>query len=159
MIALEGKADTAGQMPDGRDKFAADFRRQNTCNREFQRDHGQPHDEIGLTIEGERRLKSAVLGKDIKKPGGHLVVTTINKTAVSYLLAIVAAEQVLGLVPQQTHTWEKFISPEQLESSLQAKGMRTMQRTGLFYNPMLPRWSIVPFTGVNYMMHFIKPSA
>ena len=45
-----------------------------------------------------------------------MVVTTINKTQLSYLLAIVAAEYVLGLVPQGTHEWEKFVEPKKLKS-------------------------------------------
>ena len=45
-----------------------------------------------------------------------MVVTTINKTQLSYLLAIVAAEYVLGLVPQGTHEWEKFVEPKKLKN-------------------------------------------
>ena len=44
--------------------------------------------------------------------------TTINKTAASYALGVLAAEQVLRLVPQGTHDWEKFISPEDLQFML-----------------------------------------
>ena len=38
----------------------------------------------------------------------------------SYLLAIVAAEYVLGLVPRGTHTWDKFITPEHIKHVLAA---------------------------------------
>lgn len=47
----------------------------------------------------------------LTRPGGTLVISTINRTAASYALAIVAAEQVLGMVLKGTHKWSKFITP------------------------------------------------
>lgn len=54
------------------------------------------------------------------QPGGSLFITTINKTSLSYVLGIVAAEQLLRIVPSGTHDWEKFISPEDLERLLES---------------------------------------
>ena len=47
----------------------------------------------------------------IFQPGGSIFFTTINKTALSYALGIIAAEQILRLVSPGTHDWNKFISP------------------------------------------------
>ena len=47
----------------------------------------------------------------LTRPGGSLVVSTINRTNRSYAVAIVGAEQIMGLVPQGTHQWERFITP------------------------------------------------
>ena len=49
---------------------------------------------------------------------GHMLITTINQTIMSYLMAIFAAERVLNLVDRGTHTYEKFVSPESVEHSL-----------------------------------------
>lgn len=54
------------------------------------------------------------------QPGGSLFITTINKTNLSYALGIVAAEQLLRIVPSGTHDWEKFISPVELERLLES---------------------------------------
>lgn len=48
------------------------------------------------------------------KDKGFVFVTTINRTAASYALAIVAAEYILNLVPRGTHSWDKFVKPEEL---------------------------------------------
>ena len=53
------------------------------------------------------------------QPGGSIFFTTINKTAQSYALAVVGAERLARLVEPGTHDWNKFISPEELESLLQ----------------------------------------
>ncbi len=53
------------------------------------------------------------------KNGGFSFVTTINRTTASYLLAIIAAENVLGLVAKGTHTWDKFVKPEEVKQTLE----------------------------------------
>lgn len=47
----------------------------------------------------------------LTKPGGSLVISTINRTSRSYAVAIIGAEQILGLLPEGTHQWERFITP------------------------------------------------
>lgn len=44
-------------------------------------------------------------------PGGSLVISTINRTNKSYVVAIVGAEHIMGLLPKGTHQWERFITP------------------------------------------------
>ncbi|RDX42719.1 ubiquinone biosynthesis O-methyltransferase [Lentinus brumalis] len=48
------------------------------------------------------------------KPGGHLFLSTIARTPLSYFLTIFAAEQALRLVTPGTHTWSKYINPEEM---------------------------------------------
>ena len=48
------------------------------------------------------------------QPGGSLVITTINQTALSYAAAIVGAEYILRLVTPGTHDWNKFVTVEEL---------------------------------------------
>lgn len=47
----------------------------------------------------------------LTRPGGAMVLSTISRTAESLLLAKVAAEYILGMVPSGTHDWNRFITP------------------------------------------------
>mmetsp|Transcript_2788 Transcript_2788/g.3868 ORF Transcript_2788/g.3868 Transcript_2788/m.3868 type:complete len:239 (-) Transcript_2788:5440-6156(-) len=53
------------------------------------------------------------------KPGGSLFLSTINRTAKSFLLAIASAEYLLQLVPPGTHEWNKFITPIELRMMIE----------------------------------------
>lgn len=55
------------------------------------------------------------------KPGGHLLLSTINRNALSWLLTIGVAEKISGLVSPGTHDWGKFIRPEELEGFIEEK--------------------------------------
>ncbi len=54
-----------------------------------------------------------ILGR-LVTPGGALFVSTLNRNARSFLLAIVGAEYVLRLLPRGTHEYERFIRPAEL---------------------------------------------
>jgi len=90
------------------------------------------------------------------KPGGSFFVTTINKTQLSWMLAIVAAENVLGLLPRGTHEWEKFVSPEELSKMVERAGCRVKKVHGLWYTPYLDKWEWQESTSVNYALHAVK---
>ncbi|KAI0258711.1 3-demethylubiquinone-9 3-methyltransferase [Gloeopeniophorella convolvens] len=51
---------------------------------------------------------------ELVKPGGHLFLSTIARTSLSYLLTILAAEKILRLVEPGTHTHSKYVNPEEL---------------------------------------------
>ncbi|XP_054637778.1 ubiquinone biosynthesis O-methyltransferase, mitochondrial [Dunckerocampus dactyliophorus] len=92
----------------------------------------------------------------VLKPGGSLFITTINKTNLSYALAIVVAEQLLCIVPSGTHDWEKFISPVELERHLESNGFSVQSVQGMFYNPASGAWSWANSTAINYALHAVK---
>ena len=52
--------------------------------------------------------------KQLVDNNGALFMSTLNKTYISYLLAIVGAEYIARLVARGTHDWNQFISPAQL---------------------------------------------
>ncbi|KAM4772042.1 ubiquinone biosynthesis O-methyltransferase, mitochondrial [Rhinophrynus dorsalis] len=103
----------------------------------------------------------------VLKPGGSLFITTINKTKMSYALGIVLAEKILGLVPDGTHDWEKFIPPEELERLLESSkycyftdyGFVVETLRGMLYNPLSGSWSWISDTSINYAMHAVKKVA
>jgi 2-polyprenyl-6-hydroxyphenyl methylase/3-demethylubiquinone-9 3-methyltransferase len=85
------------------------------------------------------------------KPGGVIVVSTLNRTWKSYALAIVAAEYVLGWVPRGTHDWNRFVTPEELSRHLASAGFASPQFEGLVYDVMHDEWKLGPDTSVNYL--------
>ncbi|KAG5205512.1 hypothetical protein R6Z07F_009029 [Ovis aries] len=94
----------------------------------------------------------------VLKPEGSLFITTINKTQLSYALGIVFSEQIAGIVPKGTHTWEKFVSPEKLESILESNGLSVQTVVGMLYNPFSGYWHWSENTSLNYAAHALKSS-
>jgi 2-polyprenyl-6-hydroxyphenyl methylase/3-demethylubiquinone-9 3-methyltransferase len=86
------------------------------------------------------------------KPGGLMVVATINRTARAFALAIVGAEYVLNWLPRGTHTWSKFLAPEEIVSILKRDGMTLRDKCGVTYSPLRDEWRKSRDMGVNYML-------
>ncbi|MFN0264773.1 bifunctional 2-polyprenyl-6-hydroxyphenol methylase/3-demethylubiquinol 3-O-methyltransferase UbiG [Tepidamorphus sp. 3E244] len=95
---------------------------------------------------------------DMVKPGGLQFVATINRTAKAFALAIVGAEYVLGWLPKGTHSWDKFLTPEELDREFTANGMRRIEQTGVFYNVLADEWRPSRDMDVNYMLLAQKPA-
>lgn len=91
------------------------------------------------------------------KPGGLLVMATINRTLKSYALAIVGAEYVLGWLPRGTHDWEKFVTPAELANTIVRHGLDVTADAGVAYNPLRDQWSLTRDTDVNYMLSAMRP--
>ena len=94
----------------------------------------------------------------LTKPGGLIVLSTLNRTAKSYALGIVAAEYVLGWLPKGTHDWRRFIEPDELESMLGTAGFEQFTRRGLSYDPIAGEWRLSGDCGVNYLLSAIRKS-
>ncbi|KAM9382615.1 ubiquinone biosynthesis O-methyltransferase, mitochondrial [Phaethornis superciliosus] len=95
----------------------------------------------------------------VLKPEGSLFITTINKTQLSYVLGILVAEKLIGIVPEGTHEWEKFVPPEKLESLLESNGFSVKTVNGMLYNPLSGSWSWMESTSINYALHAVKSGA
>jgi 2-polyprenyl-6-hydroxyphenyl methylase/3-demethylubiquinone-9 3-methyltransferase len=93
------------------------------------------------------------------RPGGHVFLSTINRTPRAYLRAVIGAEYVLRLLPTGTHTYEKFIRPSELSSWARSAGLSTVDVAGLDYDPFSRIARIVTDARVNYLMHLAKPAA
>ena len=90
------------------------------------------------------------------KPGGQLVLGTLNRTVQSYLKAIVGAEYILNWLPRRTHDWSKFVKPLELKDLLEARGFREKERRGLSFDPLRWQWRLGTDTSVNYLIAFEK---
>jgi 2-polyprenyl-6-hydroxyphenyl methylase/3-demethylubiquinone-9 3-methyltransferase len=86
------------------------------------------------------------------KPGGMMVLSTLNRNWKSFALAIVGAEYVLGWLPRGTHRWEKFITPDELAKYLLDNRLAVTEETGVVYSPFTGRWSLSSDMDVNYMV-------
>lgn len=89
---------------------------------------------------------------DLVKPGGLMLTATLNRTARAWALAIIGAERVLRWLPKGTHDWNKFLTPEEIETLLKRNGLTITGRTGVVFHPLGDEWRRSPDMGVNYMV-------
>jgi 2-polyprenyl-6-hydroxyphenyl methylase/3-demethylubiquinone-9 3-methyltransferase len=92
------------------------------------------------------------------KPGGLLIVTTLNRTLKSYAFAIIGAEYVLRWLPRGTHEWKKFLKPSEIIQPLtQHHGLTHRHSTGMVMNPLSFEWQLKESDmEVNYLLSFGK---
>lgn len=90
------------------------------------------------------------------KPGGVLVMGTLNRTLKSLALAKVGAEYILRWVPPGTHDWKKFVRPSELATGLRAHGFELRTIKGVVFNPLKDEWSLSNDTDVNYLACFSR---
>ncbi|GAB4227587.1 MAG: bifunctional 3-demethylubiquinone 3-O-methyltransferase/2-octaprenyl-6-hydroxy phenol methylase [Methyloligellaceae bacterium] len=88
----------------------------------------------------------------LMRPGGLLILSTLNRTLKSYLLAIVGAEYILRWLPPGTHQWERFVTPAELSRALTACGLEELERKGVIFDPLQGQWRLASDTDVNYFM-------
>src|SRR6476661_1317405 len=84
------------------------------------------------------------------KPGGVIILSTLNRTLKAYALAIVGAEFILRWLPVGTHQWQRFVQPEELASALSAACLSLASTEGLIYDPFADEWRLGSDTDVNY---------
>ncbi len=90
------------------------------------------------------------------EPGGHLFLSTINRNPKAYLLAILGAEYVLGLLPRGTHDYKKFIRPSELSAMARQAGFTLQKMTGMTYNPLTRKYRLESDVDVNYLMYLTR---
>lgn len=93
------------------------------------------------------------------KPGGHVFFSTINRNPKAFMLAIVGAEYVLGMLPKGTHEFAKFIKPSELAGFCRQADLVVERMRGLEHNPLSGRYWLSADTSVNYMVSTRKDAA
>jgi ubiquinone biosynthesis O-methyltransferase len=105
-------------------------------------------------------------------PSGSFFLSTMNRTQKSYWLTIVAAEKVFGFIPHDTHHWEQYITPQELQHMLESnpvgcqvltvKGLvPDLDMSSLILSPCLQsiikHWKVSDDDmDVNYILHSVK---
>lgn len=90
------------------------------------------------------------------KPDGMVFFSTLNRKPKAFLLAIVAAEYVLKMLPKGTHEFKTFIKPSELSQTARAAGLELQGMIGIEYNPITQRFSLGKDIDVNYIAAFKK---
>ncbi|MDD2722507.1 MAG: bifunctional 2-polyprenyl-6-hydroxyphenol methylase/3-demethylubiquinol 3-O-methyltransferase UbiG [Methylovulum sp.] len=88
------------------------------------------------------------------KPGGKVFFSTLNRQPKAYLLAIVAAEHLLQMMPKGTHDFKTFIKPSELCQTARSAGLALQGMVGIEYNPFNKRFSLGKDIDVNYIAAF-----
>jgi 2-polyprenyl-6-hydroxyphenyl methylase/3-demethylubiquinone-9 3-methyltransferase len=81
---------------------------------------------------------------------GTLIISTINRNLVSKFLTLDIGENLLKLIPLNTHTFYKFIKPEELEQVLSSNSFENIKFIGLTYNALKLKWKLSENTKINY---------
>jgi 2-polyprenyl-6-hydroxyphenyl methylase/3-demethylubiquinone-9 3-methyltransferase len=90
----------------------------------------------------------------LTRPGGLVFLSTLNRTAKAWALAIAGAEYLLRWLPRGTHDWKKFLKPSEVVRGLRAGGVEAEEIVGVVYSPLSRAWSLNKRDlDVNYMLY------
>jgi 2-polyprenyl-6-hydroxyphenyl methylase/3-demethylubiquinone-9 3-methyltransferase len=105
--------------------------------------------DIGVLIERKKKFNVVIASEVIEHvlnpkeflkgvakvlmPNGVLIVTTLNRSIKSLLVAKLGAEYIIKLIPSGTHQWGKFMRPDELEELLRKTGLKVDLRKGISY--------------------------
>jgi 2-polyprenyl-6-hydroxyphenyl methylase / 3-demethylubiquinone-9 3-methyltransferase len=97
--------------------------------------------------------------KELLKPKGLMVCSTLNRNPKSFVMAIIGAEWVMRWLPKGTHDWQKFITPDELYALLRQAGLDPVDRKGMVFNPLGWSWSLsARDLSCNYVTTSLRPA-
>ncbi len=89
--------------------------------------------------------------------GGHLFMSTLNRNALSFAVAILGGEHITRIIPRGTHQYDRFIKPSELCEWIRAAGLKVEDISGIHYNPLERTARTGGHVKVNYLVHAVKP--
>ena len=92
------------------------------------------------------------------KPGGDVIVSTLNRRPLAFAVAIIGAEYIARILPRGTHEYLKFIRPSELARWGREAGLELIDLTGITYNPLTRSFRLSSNTDINYLGHFKRPA-
>jgi 2-polyprenyl-6-hydroxyphenyl methylase/3-demethylubiquinone-9 3-methyltransferase len=105
-------------------------------------------------VENPKEFISS-LSKLLKK-SGILILSTINRTIKSKILAIGFAEYILRIIPTGTHDWNMFIKPSEMVKYAAISGLSVKYLKGMSFDIFKREWSLSSDLDINYFATFIK---
>jgi 2-polyprenyl-6-hydroxyphenyl methylase/3-demethylubiquinone-9 3-methyltransferase len=93
------------------------------------------------------------------KPGGHAFFSTINRNPFAYLVTVLGAEYLLGMLPRGTHDYARFIRPSELDGFLRRAGLLLEDLAGLAFEPATGGFALAEDVRVNYLAHCRRPTS
>jgi 2-polyprenyl-6-hydroxyphenyl methylase/3-demethylubiquinone-9 3-methyltransferase len=87
---------------------------------------------------------------------GHLFMSTLNRNAASFVVAILGGEHITRIIPKGTHQYDRFIKPSELCQWLRVSGMKVEDISGIHYNPLERTARTGGHVRVNYLIHATK---
>ena len=124
---------------------------------------GEPPFDVILNMEViEHVAEPAAYLQDcarLLKPGGLMIVATLNRTLKAMALAKIGAEYVLRWLPVGTHDWNKFLKPSEIRDFLSDSPVVVDGPFGVVFNPLTGRWTESSDVDVNYMMTVVRDAA
>tara|TARA_R110002072_G_scaffold291334_1_gene459427 strand:- start:1195 stop:1965 length:771 start_codon:yes stop_codon:yes gene_type:complete len=119
-------------------------------------DSGEPLFDVVLNLEVVEHVADpdAFLADCARlvKPGGMMIIGSINRTPKAFALAIFGAEWVMGWLPRGTHRFSKLVKPAEVTRVLRDQGLSTSPAVGVGYNPLNDQFSINGDPSVNYLL-------
>lgn len=91
-------------------------------------------------------------------PKGLLTFSTLNKTAYSFLKAIIWTEYLARWLPRHTHDWNHFIKPAEIIHKSQPFNLALHAIRGMTFLPISKEWVASAHTDTNYML-FLRHNA
>lgn len=123
-------------------------------------ENGERYDQITCMEVLEHTPDPASILRDIKEllePGGYAFFSTLNQSKTAFLLAIVAAEWLTGLIPKGTHDYNAFIRPDELVNMAEHAGLEAVALSGMDYLPLLQTAMLSRKLKVNYLLAARRP--
>ncbi|KAG2492479.1 hypothetical protein HYH03_009144 [Edaphochlamys debaryana] len=103
----------------------------------------RPHDFLAVL--------ASLLAPPEASPGAAVIISTINRTPAAWAFAIAGAEYVARVVPPGTHSFKKFVTPQELAIMADASGLKLWHASGMA--PLGPggAWALTGALDVNYI--------
>lgn len=136
---LDADANAVKTAKDHAQKSGLDISYHHGSAEDFLEKHKEQYDVVLALeiVEHVRDIPSFIeTAAALCKPGGLLILSTLNRTPKSFLLGIVAAEHILRWVPAGTHQWKKFVRPSELSRYIRNAGLQPADISGLVFNPL-----------------------
>jgi 2-polyprenyl-6-hydroxyphenyl methylase/3-demethylubiquinone-9 3-methyltransferase len=118
---------------------------------------GEPPADVVLALEIVEHVADMnaflVAAANLVKPGGLMIISTINRTPEARAFALFAAERILRWLPPGTHDYDKLVQPEELRQALQGlMDLDVRGPIGMNYSIFSGRWSLSSDARINYVM-------